>query len=232
MISRVVRRLEECGTLAELTRFLGIGAGELLDSRAVTLELFEPDGRVVCVLDTASTRLSQSDVEAYLRGGYRQDPMLARLRATHAPVEATRPPWTLMGPIAGGGALRGAFRFLRDAPFPRTARASAAVLALHVSAWLADRGGDPDSSAPLRRLTRRQREVASLAAAGDTNPAISDQLELSRATIKKHLALAYAKLEVTNRTQLAALVARASGPPYGIALGEAAGVRVIAAVDV
>jgi DNA-binding CsgD family transcriptional regulator len=56
-------------------------------------------------------------------------------------------------------------------------------------------------------LTRAEAEVANLAAAGSSNPEIAAQLFMSRSTVKAHLARAYAKLDVSNRTELAAKVA-------------------------
>lgn len=52
-------------------------------------------------------------------------------------------------------------------------------------------------------LSRREREVASLAVDGLSNAAIADRLELSRRTVEGHLARAMAKLDVTRRGDLA-----------------------------
>lgn len=56
-------------------------------------------------------------------------------------------------------------------------------------------------------LTRAEAEVAELAAAGASNPAIAEQLFMSRSTVKTHLSRVYAKLGVANRTELAASLA-------------------------
>jgi DNA-binding CsgD family transcriptional regulator len=56
-------------------------------------------------------------------------------------------------------------------------------------------------------LTRAEAEVAELAAAGASNPAIAEQLFMSRSTVKTHLSRVYAKLRVANRTELAASLA-------------------------
>jgi ATP/maltotriose-dependent transcriptional regulator MalT len=56
-------------------------------------------------------------------------------------------------------------------------------------------------------LTRAEAEVADLAAAGASNPAIGEQLFTSRSTVKTHLSRVYAKLGVANRTELAASLA-------------------------
>jgi DNA-binding CsgD family transcriptional regulator/tetratricopeptide (TPR) repeat protein len=56
-------------------------------------------------------------------------------------------------------------------------------------------------------LTPAEAEVAELAALGLTNPEIARRLFMARDTVKAHLKHIYAKLEVSNRTGLAALAA-------------------------
>jgi DNA-binding NarL/FixJ family response regulator len=53
------------------------------------------------------------------------------------------------------------------------------------------------------RLTRREREVAGLAAAGASNKEIAARLHLSARTVENHLQNVYTKLGVTSRDQLA-----------------------------
>jgi DNA-binding CsgD family transcriptional regulator len=53
------------------------------------------------------------------------------------------------------------------------------------------------------RLTRREREIAGLAAAGASNKEIAAKLYLSARTVENHLQSIYAKLGVTGRDQLA-----------------------------
>jgi DNA-binding CsgD family transcriptional regulator len=53
------------------------------------------------------------------------------------------------------------------------------------------------------RLTRREREVAGLAAAGASNKEIAAKLHLSARTVENHLQSSYVKLGVTGRDQLA-----------------------------
>jgi DNA-binding NarL/FixJ family response regulator len=57
-------------------------------------------------------------------------------------------------------------------------------------------------------LTPRQLEVATFTARGLTNREIARVLDLSENTVKKHLKDVFATLEITNRTELAVLVAR------------------------
>ena len=66
------------------------------------------------------------------------------------------------------------------------------------------RAGDP--------LTPREREIADLVSAGITNRAIASQLVLSERTVEGHVRSILAKLQLTNRTELAAWALRGPGP--------------------
>ena len=66
------------------------------------------------------------------------------------------------------------------------------------------RSGDP--------LTPREREIAELVSAGITNRAIATQLVLSERTVEGHVRSILAKLQLTNRTELAAWTLRSPGP--------------------
>jgi DNA-binding CsgD family transcriptional regulator len=68
---------------------------------------------------------------------------------------------------------------------------------------LAERDGDHR----LAALTKREREVAGLIAAGRTNAQIAARLHLSERTIEKHVSNALAKLGLASRTGVAALLA-------------------------
>jgi DNA-binding NarL/FixJ family response regulator len=66
----------------------------------------------------------------------------------------------------------------------------------------------PDSrpavaSQPIDRLSRREREVASLITRGLTNRQIADALVIGERTVHTHVANVLAKLELTSRTQIA-----------------------------
>jgi predicted ATPase/DNA-binding CsgD family transcriptional regulator len=60
-------------------------------------------------------------------------------------------------------------------------------------------------------LTPTEVDVVRLVAEGLTNPEIGSRLFISRATVKTHLSHVYAKLDVSNRTELAALASTRSG---------------------
>ncbi len=68
----------------------------------------------------------------------------------------------------------------------------------------AARGSRERPSTGWASLTPTEREVAELAARGATNPDIASRLFMSRGTVKTHLSHVYAKLGISNRTELAA----------------------------
>ena len=89
-----------------------------------------------------------------------------------------------------------------DAYLPKTA--SAATVVETVLACLSGESRPVvagDGVCPA--LTHRELEIVSLAARGYTNEQIAQRLWVTRWTVKYHLANAYKKLGVTNRTQAA-----------------------------
>ena len=73
------------------------------------------------------------------------------------------------------------------------------------------RGARARPSTGWASLTPTELDVVSLVAEGLTNPEIGARLFISRATVKTHLSHVYAKLDVSNRTELAALAGLQSG---------------------
>ncbi|WP_346016312.1 response regulator transcription factor [Cellulomonas endometrii] len=63
-----------------------------------------------------------------------------------------------------------------------------------------------DAVRRLEQLTPRERDVATAVARGLSNAEIAEQLYLGLATVKTHVAHLFAKLDVTNRVQIARLV--------------------------
>jgi DNA-binding NarL/FixJ family response regulator len=64
-------------------------------------------------------------------------------------------------------------------------------------------------------LTAREREIATLAAAGAQSKDIADRLYLSVRTVNNHLQNAYTKLGVSSRAELAKVLGREGGPKVG-----------------
>jgi DNA-binding NarL/FixJ family response regulator len=63
----------------------------------------------------------------------------------------------------------------------------------------------PAPADALSSLTRREREIADLVCDGLSNRRIADHLQMSEGTVGIHLQNIYRKLEINNRTMLAAL---------------------------
>jgi two-component system response regulator DevR len=65
----------------------------------------------------------------------------------------------------------------------------------------------------LAALSAQERRVVALLASGLTNKEIGDQLTLTEKTVKNYLATIFSKLNITRRTQAAALYVEAGHPP-------------------
>src|SRR5215468_6819884 len=81
-------------------------------------------------------------------------------------------------------------------PFGDAERSAAVLLQPHIAEAMRVQSRLSAS----RLLTRRQRELLALVAAGHDNIAIASRLNLSAATVRKHLANAFARLDVSSRT--------------------------------
>lgn len=72
------------------------------------------------------------------------------------------------------------------------------------NAWLANDEARPDEK-PLTQLTDRERQIMRLVSEGLSNKEIGRRLNLADGTIKVHLHHIFQKLDISNRTVLAAL---------------------------
>ena len=90
----------------------------------------------------------------------------------------------------------------------RRPRSCAASASASPGAAGARRSPTPTASAAL---SKREREVAELIADGRANKEIAAELFLSERTVETHLTRSFAKLGLSNRAQLAALVAEERG---------------------
>jgi DNA-binding NarL/FixJ family response regulator len=84
-----------------------------------------------------------------------------------------------------------------------------------VKSWVtpAIADGADRSSYGLRSLTRRELEVARLAAEGYTAAEIGRRLNIGDRTVESHLASAYSKLGISSRMQLIRMAAKLGAPP-------------------
>lgn len=78
-------------------------------------------------------------------------------------------------------------------------------------------GGTQSAAEKLQSLSPQERRVVALLAGGLTNKEIGDQLGLTEKTVKNYLATIFSKLNITRRTQAAALYVEAgsAGPDVG-----------------
>ena len=120
-------------------------------------------------------------------------------------------------PILTPTGLVGAIQLERAYEFPPVLQRDLATMATQVSVRCAQLGIVP---LPVGRdaLTAHQRDVARLAARGDTNARIAAQLAVSQNTVKMHLKEAFARLRVANRTELANVLAKRA-PAVDVPLG-------------
>lgn len=130
------------------------------------------------------------------------------LRASHEPV--VRGDKVLL-PVIEPAGLLGAICCACDEPITDELLRRLTVFATHVSVRLAQLGTRAANANVLNRLTRRQADVALLAARGRPNSAIASALGLSENTVKKHLKDIFGELEVSNRTELAIRLGEAPG---------------------
>lgn len=75
------------------------------------------------------------------------------------------------------------------------------------------KGSPPKWESRLDSLTPREREVAHLIGDGATNKEIASRLNVTQRTVKAHLTAVFRKLGISNRLQLALLLARDTQVP-------------------
>ncbi|GGP82629.1 ATP-binding protein [Saccharothrix coeruleofusca] len=90
---------------------------------------------------------------------------------------------------------------LRSADAPRHARRGRALALECGASWLVDPATDGEPQ-PGLVLTRAERRVAELAAAGRTNQAVAEELGVSSRAVEKHLTNVYRKLSLSGRAEL------------------------------
>lgn len=115
----------------------------------------------------------------------------------------------MSGPLYGHGRLAGLVNFCRkrgQAAFTEDELARAASFCgfLSVSLVSLPRYGQAE---PLS-LTPRERQIALAAASGKNNPAIAEELGLARETVKQALRRVYAKLDISGRAAMAAMLVK------------------------
>ena len=169
-----------------LDAWLRMAPSSALAERLATLAA-STDSQLVSVLADHARAIVAADAEALLAASERFARMTAWRMAAEAADEAAR-------------------------VFDRRNQARAAAAAKQTAARWFDRceGGRPvaaeGSGGPIP-LTKREREIATLAAAGRSSKEIADSMYLSPRTVENHLQRAYIKLGITDRAALAKALA-------------------------
>ncbi len=178
--------------------------GDLLDLLDSTIMLTDADGHPQICVDNVR------DAGRGDRGVWASDGLIQRARDSHTPVTGFDAGlYTLAVPLIQPTRMVGSIRFRNLGPIDAELLVSLVALGTHVSVRLAQLGVSLDTPRDLPRLTRRQLDVGTLAARGLSNAEIASALGVSANTVKKHLKDVFARLALTNRTELAAWWGRA-----------------------
>jgi DNA-binding CsgD family transcriptional regulator len=113
----------------------------------------------------------------------------------------------LVAPVIVGGRVAGLMQFI-GMHEPARSKPALTALALHVSSRIATLTALERGPAAHPDLTRREAEVADIAARGFTNEETARALGISPNTVKKYLRAIYAKLQISTRAELGTLMAR------------------------
>lgn len=210
-MENLVRSLRQAETLVGVARAIFTDAVHALGAVGATIELYTSLG--VPIVCATSLPIAEHRLAAYMREGHRHDACLGAVRASWTTVASldVDPPGDddeLVGPIIGDGALLGALRFGIVTPPTQELRRRLGAICTHVSVRLAELGFSSPLTESFARLTRRQREVVHLTTRGFTTQQMASVLTISPNTVKKHLKLVFARLDVRSRVALAAQVSR------------------------
>ena len=177
--------------------------GQLERATALAAEQFELGRRIGSPRAIGTGLAALGSVEGGAEG-------VELLRASLAPLETARADLERARALLALGIAQRRARHTREAREPLrealdlSRRLGASPLAKVALAELRAAGGRPrrERSTGLQSLTPRERQVAELAASGLANPAIAEQLFITRKTVEAHLRAVFRKLDVSSRDQL------------------------------
>ncbi|MGH9118828.1 MAG: helix-turn-helix transcriptional regulator, partial [Acidimicrobiales bacterium] len=194
-IAAARRRLTLAADLAEAS------AREAGDAGAIVPALWA----LTDVARYGAPKLAAAYLDELSAAGWHVDSPLVETRAAGIRARADGRPRALLEAAEAHaviGLLGGALELAELAAEGRTNDASGAR-AGQLALKLRDRLGlAPTATAPAAALTRRELEVAHLAADGMTDREIADTLVISVRTVESHLAASYRKLGITSRREL------------------------------
>jgi predicted ATPase/DNA-binding CsgD family transcriptional regulator len=186
---------------------IGSAAARYAESLDLFLEMGNRVGIAQCLEEIARCAMMRGQVASSIR-------LLGSCTALFEAIGATPPPDR--DPATDAALLRPR---VSPAEFARAwdagralSTTEAAAEALAVAANLAGEGpveAQPEAEPPVPfGLTRREREVLALVAAGKTDPEIAELLSVGRRTVETHVSAVLAKLGVETRAAAAALAVR------------------------
>ncbi|HET9968425.1 MAG TPA: response regulator transcription factor [Streptosporangiaceae bacterium] len=181
----------------------------LMDVRMPVMDGIEATRRITASTDVRTLILTTFDLDEYVFAALRAGASGFLLKDT-LPADLL----TAIRVVAGGDALlapsvtrRLIGEFTRTAP---PAAPPAALAAMAAQAALADGNGAQTRDRLQRVLTERELEVLTMVARGLSNAEIADELTISPATAKTHIAHLLTKLDARDRIQLV-IIAYQSG---------------------
>ena len=186
----------------------------LMDVRMPVMDGIEATRRITASTDVRTLILTTFDLDEYVFAALRAGASGFLLKDT-LPADLL----TAIRVVAGGDALlapsvtrRLIGEFTRTAPpaGPPAAAAQSAPAAQAALAATADGNGVPSRDRLQRVLTERELEVLTMVARGLSNAEIADELTISPATAKTHVAHLLTKLDARDRIQLV-IIAYQSG---------------------
>jgi DNA-binding CsgD family transcriptional regulator len=197
MLVRVAERIRSATTFHTIACSVVIELG-LAGVRGCAVVLC--DGRGEPALWIGDGFVDRAAAQAYLDGGFRGDVCFESVRTSHV-MQCDDD--LCVAPLLGGDGVIGMLRVVGDVD-----RSGITTIAAYVSIRIAILGLTFDDARSIDALTPRQREVAELVAHGCTNIEIGRMLSISPNAVKKHVSRVLAMLDVSNRTELAALTGR------------------------
>jgi len=199
MLTRVAERIRGATSFHTIAQCVIAELAEINGVRGTALVLCDQFGEPT--LWIGDGHWSRDHARAYLDGGYRDDACFEAARLTFVPC-ALADLW--IAPLIGNDGVIGMLRIVHDGADTN----ELTIVAAYISIRLAILGLTLEDARSIDALTPRQREVAELVAHGCTNSEIADMLSISSNAVKKHVSRVLSVLEVSNRTELAALTGR------------------------
>jgi DNA-binding CsgD family transcriptional regulator len=201
------RRLTETCNFVDVAKLVCLETKRLYDLDQCIVMQHSASGRPVVAVDNLRTADDAHRLRWVSLDHWKHDSMHRALLEQQTPItdeESGADPRTLLLPIIEPVGLIGSIRCGDGEGYTRELQRDLMMMSMQVSVRLVHIGvtATPDTPA-LRRLTRRQQDIARLAARGYTNPEIGETLAISMNTVKNRLKEVFERLHVGSRIELA-----------------------------